>query len=88
MSRHRVSLTIAVLAAIGLVVLAVEAIQTLRGEVLGALGTTLVFLGLGAVIVAGALTIALLHSGEPVADGSEQAPDEEAVPEALVESDS
>jgi hypothetical protein len=57
----------------------------LRGDVLHALGLTLLFFGLGAVIIAGALTIAVLNSDEPSTESADLSAD---APETLVDSDS
>jgi hypothetical protein len=63
------TITPAVLGPIGLALLVFEAVQTLRSVVLGTLGTTLLFVGLGLVLIAAAMSVAVV-SGAPAAAGS------------------
>jgi hypothetical protein len=77
-------------AAVGLVLLVVESIQAIRGQVLSSVDTTLLFVGLGLVVVAMA-TLAVSIStepvtAEPVTDPSPAAPEAPVTPAEPVES--
>jgi hypothetical protein len=76
-----------VLALIGLALLVFESVQAMRGQVLGTVGTTLLFVGLGLIVVAGVLLVIGVFT-EPMAAGAsagsvtpDQAPDD-ASPQA------
>jgi hypothetical protein len=66
-------------AAVGLVLLAVESIQAIRGLVLGSAGTTLLFVGLGLVVIA-ATVLTVSTSAEAVTVDAAPAPAEPATP--------
>jgi hypothetical protein len=64
------------LGAVGLVLIAFETVQSMRGVAINALGTTLIFVGVGLFVIAAVLIVVGLTSvtgGESVVDGDEAA---------------
>jgi hypothetical protein len=61
------AVTAATLGLIGLVLVVIESIQALRGVALSTLDLTLLYVGLGACVIAAAVTLANTDASGPVA---------------------
>lgn len=83
--RSRADLLAGVLALVGIVLLGYESVEAFRHVVLGTVGTTLLFVGLGLIVVAGAMVLTGPSQSEPAAGGAatvdgDPAPDGETAP--------
>jgi hypothetical protein len=73
--RRGVALVVAV---IGLALVIVEAVQTLRGETLGTSGAVLLYVGLGLFVIAGAVLITNQGSAQPAVMTADDASDSDS----------
>jgi hypothetical protein len=82
--RHRADVIAGVLGLVGIALLGYESVEAFRRIVLGTVGTTLLFVGLGLIVVAGAIVLAGPPRPGGAADGTnDEAPqpaDDDAAP--------